>query len=122
MQQEAVSRVHEFQQRAQTYYDTPVIGEPAVQPVIEAESRVIDPPVSAGQLPAPSDDAASKEAVPSQQQQHQQHPQHPTDPIQGLMEKFNLDSETLLILGLMFLLYNEKADNFLLMALAYLLL
>ena len=36
--------------------------------------------------------------------------------------KLGIDTETLLILGLLFLLYNEKADNALLMALAYLLL
>lgn len=50
------------------------------------------------------------------------HPQPPTDPITGILSKLNLDGETLLILGLMFLLYNEKADHVLLIALAYLLL
>ena len=48
--------------------------------------------------------------------------QQPTDPISGLIDKLGIDTETLLILGLLFLLYNEKADNALLMALAYLLL
>ena len=52
----------------------------------------------------------------------QQAPQQPTDPISGLIDKLGIDTETLLILGLLFLLYNEKADNALLMALAYLLL
>ena len=50
------------------------------------------------------------------------HPQPPTDPITGILSKLNVDGETLLILGLMFLLYNEKADHVLLIALAYLLL
>lgn len=49
-------------------------------------------------------------------------PQPPSDPITGILSKLNLDGETLLILGLMFLLYNEKADHVLLIALAYLLL
>ena len=55
-------------------------------------------------------------------QQPAQQTQQPTDPISGLIDKLGIDTETLLILGLLFLLYNEKADNALLMALAYLLL
>ena len=42
--------------------------------------------------------------------------------VPGLLDGLNLDSETLLIIGLLFLLYNEHADNVLLLALAYLLL
>lgn len=110
MQQEAVSRVHEFQLRANqasSYYDVPTIGE-AHEPydpeaVIEAQSRVVEPPVPVQETPV---------------QPHHQ----PTDPISGILEKFNIDSETLLILGLLFVLYNEKADSVLLLALAYLLL
>ena len=108
MQQEAMTRVKEFQSRAQTvpFYDVPEaaleevpeecppeIG--AAPQVIEAESRV---------LPAPM------------------RPAHNQDGIHGLLEKFNIDGDTLLVLGLMLLLYNEKADNVLLLALAYLLL
>lgn len=104
MQQEAVSRVHEFQSRAQdvsSFYDMPTIGEapPPPLPVIEAESHLVPTP-----------------------DQPDSRLQQPTDPIHGLLEKLNIDSETLLIMGLIFLLYNEKADNVLLIALAYLLL
>lgn len=109
MQQEAVNRVHEFQTRASSvsYYDTPTIGEyheelREPEPVIEAESRV---------LPTPEDEA---QPIPQTQPL--------PEPIQGLLDRFNLDSETLLIMGLLFLLYNEHADNVLLLALAYLLL
>ena len=51
-----------------------------------------------------------------------QSPPHAGDPLHGLLDGLNLDSETLLIIGLLFLLYNEHADNVLLLALAYLLL
>lgn len=103
MQQEAVSRVHEFQSRAQdvSFYDMPTIGEYHAPPVIEAESRMLPAPVH---------------------QQPEQAQSAITDPIRGLLEKLDIDGETLLILGLIFLLYNEKADNTLLVALAYLLL
>ena len=57
-----------------------------------------------------------------QQNLPMQNQMHPQDPIKGLLDRFSLDSETLLIMGLMFVLYNEKADNTLLAALAYLLL
>lgn len=189
MQQEAVSRVHDFQSRAQAFYDVP---ESAITqydsagaalytqaPVIEAQSREVEheAPNAAPEQPAqqqggteqpgmsggsvdlsgqysqqsgaaqsdmaftgqqanPPSQAGMNSAammgqgmpMPSQnmpmpsQSMPAQTPPKPTDAIKGLLEHFNLDSETLLILGLMFLLYNEKADNVLLMALGYLLL
>ena len=114
MQKEAENRVRDFQARAKSaasFYDVPPsqmtelpdpVPEKPAQPleeepeVIEAQSRVIDPV--------------------------QQTQSHPNDPIHGILDKLNIDNDTLLILGLMFLLYNEKADNVLLLALAYLLL
>ncbi len=134
MQQEAVNRVHEFQARAQvpSFYgeETPIGELPAAPPVIEAQSRVVEEPEPSE---APS---AEEPQQPQPQQAHPQQPQqpfpqqnlpmqnqmHPQDPIKGLLDRFSLDSETLLIMGLMFVLYNEKADNTLLAALAYLLL
>lgn len=110
MQQEAVNRVHEMQARAQnmTYYDYEperAIGEHYDNPVIEAESRIV--PVEQA---SPPQQAESQTPVPSSNQPH------------GLLGNLNLDSESLLILGLIYLLYNEKADTSLLMALGYLLL
>lgn len=161
MQQEAVSRVHEFQNRAQSFYDIPesaitqydsggaALYSQQGAPVIEAQSREIDQ--TPQETPSPMEEKMEEEAgqpQPSMFTQNQQPemqgmgqpmpdsmnmpapppppvqqaPPKPTDAIRGLLEHFNLDSETLLILGLMFLLYNEKADNVLLMALGYLLL
>lgn len=142
MQQEAVMRVHEFQSRAKSlpFYDVP---ESAITPYEE--------PVQEAAYPENSDEAAADMTADPEppQQVHQAPPQEeparpqsepqyappapmnfspnqtpppPTDPITGILSKLNLDGETLLILGLMFLLYNEKADNVLLIALAYLLL
>lgn len=109
MQQEAVNRVHEFQTRAREaagYYDVPV-------------SDIRD-------LPAPVDSTAiSADNTPIEAQSEilpDHSPQHASDPLHGLLNGLNLDSEALLIIGLLFLLYNEHADNVLLLALAYLLL
>lgn len=142
MQQEAVMRVHEFQSRAKTlpFYDVP---ENAITPYEEPPQEIAYPEAP---YEAPQDQAAEPEPL---QQVHQSPPQEeparpqpepqyappapmnfspnqtpppPADPITGILSKLNLDGETLLILGLMFLLYNEKADNVLLIALAYLLL
>ena len=107
MQQEAVNRVHEFQARAQvpSFYgeETPIGELPAAPPVIEAQSRVVEEPephlvVSGFSGPSISDTRTPR-------------------------PKLNpFPHETLLIMGLMFVLYNEKADNTLLAALAYFLL
>ena len=114
MQQEAIRRVREMQAQAQA---APFVGrsapEPTLHPLppIEAESRVINEeqePSGSSVNPSPS--------IP------QQHSPGSSFPLAGLLDKFNVDSETLLILGLIFLLYNEKADMPLLFALGYLLL
>lgn len=114
MQQEAVNRVQEFQSRAQQtlpYYDVP---ESAITPYS-------DPPPPT--LYSISDlESETLVSEPNDQLVQTAPPPHSSDPISGLFEKFNLDGETLLILGLIYLLYNEKADNTLLMALGYLLL
>ena len=77
-------------------------------------------------LPAPVESAAiSADNTPIEAQSEivsNQSPPHAGDPLHGLLDGLNLDSETLLIIGLLFLLYNEHADNVLLLALAYLLL
>lgn len=132
MQQEAINRVHEFQARSQAatqqFIDVP---PSAMQPVTEEPEPILFDPTpeisfSQGQAmggPAQITEGGVIEAeshvVP---QQPAQQTQQPTDPISGLIDKLGIDTETLLILGLLFLLYNEKADNALLMALAYLLL
>lgn len=112
MQQEAVQRVQEFQAHSQDlhpFYDFSGTGS---TPVIEAPSRVVPEPVpqeAAPIIPAPEPAAAPRLA-------------DPMEPFRGLLDQFGIDSEVLMILGLLFLLYNEKADNSLLVALAYLLL
>ncbi len=113
MQQEAVQRVHEMQERAQQmgYYDyepEPTIGEYHKIPIAEAESKVVDQPPDT--------------ATVSQQQPSNLQANNDSKPKGGLLSNLNLDSESLLIMGLMYLLYNEKADYPLLLALGYLLL
>lgn len=132
MQQEAINRVHEFQARSQAatqqFIDVPPIGHAAGNRGAGADSVRPTPEISFSQGQAMGGPAqvteggvieAESHVVP---QQPAQQTQQPTDPISGLIDKLGIDTETLLILGLLFLLYNEKADNALLMALAYLLL
>lgn len=134
MQQEAINRVHEFQARsqaaAQQFIDVPPA---AMQPVPdEPEPILFDPPptpelsFSEGQAAGGPAQVTENGVIEAQSRVLPQRPaqqsQPSTDPISGLIDKLGIDSETLLILGLLFLLYNEKADNALLMALAYLLL
>lgn len=107
--------------------------EPEPEPILpEPEnSPAEDPQPEASETPGTEPQAAGNapEQPPQQNLRFQRqepmmapHPQPPADPITGILSKLNLDGETLLILGLMFLLYNEKADHVLLIALAYLLL
>lgn len=113
MQQDAVTRVHEMQERAKQmgYYDyqpEPTIGEYHGPPVAEAESTVVDQPPDSSAITQQSTN------LPANTGSTQKHG--------GLLDNFHLDSESLLILGLIYLLYNEKADYPLLLGLGYLLL
>ena len=115
MQQEAINRVHEFQARSQAatqqFIDVP---PSAMQPVTEEPEPILFDPTpeisfSQGQAmggPAQVTEGGVIEAeshvVP---QQPAQQTQQPTDPISGLIDKLGIDTETLLILGLLFLLY-----------------
>lgn len=141
MQQDAVTRVHEFQSRAKSlpFYDVPDSAitpyrEPAAEPVYEPPMEAQAPPepepelvpepvpvTAEPQLPQPGP-AAAMDQMGANHMANVQPPQQSQDPITGILSKLNLDGETLLILGLLFLLYNEKADKTLMMALGYLLL
>ena len=89
MQQEAVNRVHEFQTRAReaaAYYDVPV-----------SDIRDLPAPVESAAISADNTPIeAQSEIVPNQS------PPHASDPLHGLLDGLNLDSETLLIIGLLF--------------------
>lgn len=144
MQQEAVNRVHEFQSRARQalpFYDvpesaiTPYIGDerqpPMPQnflPLSAHQAAAGEPQTAAGDQPSMTPPPAAQSSTHAGesgaliQSQPQGAAAMPQDPISGLLGKLNIDTETLLIVGLMFLLYNEKADSLLLLALGYLIL
>ena len=113
MQQEAMERVREFQQRSRATggIDSPIrLPEPilqgetlALEPVETAPVEETTPPVIEGQAASPKSG------------------NQPPAPLEGLLERLGLDGETALVLGIILLLYNEKADHLLLLALAYLL-
>lgn len=105
MQQEAVDRVREFQQRSREATG-PSWAEPTQpEPLLHPQPLPLEPVEEEAPLPP---DGGSAPA-PIQQ------------PLEGLLERLGMDGETALVVGLLLLLYNEKADNLLLLALAYLL-
>lgn len=92
MQQDAIRRVQEMQRRANAHL-TPSAAPPE------------EPPAQ-----PPADPPKKPEEAP------------PTKTIGGLLEQFGVDPEQALLLVLLLLLAQEKADSKLLLALAYLLL
>lgn len=72
---------------------------------------------------------AVNKSEPAPQHQHQQNEKHQpeprrnnTDPLKSLLGDFKIDSEKALILLMLFVLYKNKADIKLLLALGYLLI
>ena len=105
MQQEAVDRVREFQQRSREATG-PSWAEPTQpEPLLHSQPLPLAPEEVEASLPPEGGSAPA----PIQQ------------PLEGLLERLGMDGETALVVGLLLLLYNEKADNLLLLALAYLL-
>lgn len=145
MQQEAVNRVRDFQTRARSageFFEQPEQFEPSSEAPVEfedSEAESYDARFSSqthetfdgygsessdAEFSAQSQEEFGDPLIEAQSRVVDGYapPAHPSDPIHGLLGRLGVDSETLLILGLMFLLYNEKADNVLLLALAYLLI
>ena len=105
MQQEAVDRVREFQQRSREATGPSWAEAAQPEPLLHPQPLPLEPVEEEASLPP---DGGSAPA-PVQQ------------PLEGLLERLGMDGETALVVGLLLLLYNEKADNLLLLALAYLL-
>lgn len=145
MQQEAVNRVRDFQTRARSagaFFEPPESPTPYAESLGDtggygaenseanffAQSREDFGSYGAenrsAEFSAPAREGDGESLIEAQSRPVDAFapPAHPSDPIHGLLDRLGVDSETLLILGLMFLLYNEKADNVLLLALAYLLI
>ncbi len=113
MQQEAMDRVREFQQRtrAATGLSAPSwLDQGQPEPILQGEPLALTP-VS----------QEEPEELQPQTQEPSTGAQSSAPPLEGLLERLGMDGETVLILGLILLLYNEKADHLLLLALAYLL-
>ncbi|MCL2055670.1 MAG: hypothetical protein FWH02_00440 [Oscillospiraceae bacterium] len=95
---------------------------PAPQPQPEA-APMPEPPVipvmdSAPPLP-PDENTANPQ--PQAEQPGPREPQTGTTLVEDVVGRLGLDSDTLLIIGLILILVNQKADNTLILALAYLL-
>lgn len=123
MQQEAILRVREMQQRARhTLESAGMTMEPPEPPVAEVPPLVQAPPQ---EIPFPADvrRAGSGPAPPLQGGRQ------PPGGIFGLggnglsLPGFNLslDSEQLILLGILYILYRDHSDPWLMMAVAYVL-
>lgn len=108
LQQDAIRRAREMQARAQ-------IAAPAAN---RAAPRPPAPPVPAAQVPAPPHVSGP---AAGQQHKHEQ-PFGPLGPVKDIFDILMSDSERTLILVLIILLTDEKADMGLIFALMYLIL
>lgn len=113
MQQDAVKRVNEMRQQAMRH-----IGS-APEDDVEVEFEQVETP--------PDFDIPENIVEPQLEQepitQSNDNLLHPTvNSLSGIFDKLDLDSEKIILIGLMLLLMNEGADNTLLMALGYILL
>ena len=106
IQQEAVDRVREFQQRSREATGPSWAEAAQPEPLLHSQPLPLEP-VAEEEASLPPDGGSAP--APVQQ------------PLEGLLERLGMDGETALVVGLLLLLYNEKADNLLLLALAYLL-
>jgi hypothetical protein len=121
LQQDAIRRAREMQSRAQV--NTAPVNRPVPKAPVPAQAA------QPQNRSAPKPTAPAKQAsVPVQQtqQQHEQHapsehePPKGLNPINDIFEMLLSDSERTLILALILLLVEEKADTSLIFALMYL--
>lgn len=117
MQQDAVKRVNEMRQQAMKHINTmdnvveETVQETPIAPNIEQVEEI-----TPTEIPE-----VAKEFEPIIPIDN--NILHPTvNSLKGIFDKLDLDSEKIILIGLMLLLMNEGADNTLLMALGYVLL
>ena len=115
MQQDAIRRVREMQARArQTLENAGVPLEPPPVRETEAPSRPAPPPAREPKEPPCAAPPPEREGPPTKR------PPEPSSLLSGF--HFSLDSEQILLMLLIYLLYKDHGDPYLMMALAYLLL
>lgn len=127
MQQEAVERVRQMQRRSQE-----VVHNSPRAPSFFAQNQEQDGHAEHSEASAPSEPekAQTKEVQEAantphspQQNSAQQTQQTQTDGVLSpILDVLHLDQDKLLLLGLLFILWGEKTDRSLMLALAYLLL
>ena len=125
MQREAVERVRLMQQKAKERLD--------------ATNRMAAPPPAPAPPPSPPPQKRPEERTEPPRGERPLHTPHPppprpssppvhpppppgANPFTGILERLNLDGETILLLLLLILLLNDGADRNLLLALGYLII
>lgn len=131
MQQEAIRRVREMQERARRTLESAgmPIAPPSPDPAEAPPPEPVAPPVA----DAPADDppgppfSEPRREHPNAHASAHPHSGTPGLPIPGLSEllpalNISLDTEQILLLVLIFLLYQDGSDRYLTLALAYIML
>lgn len=118
MQQEAIRRVRDMQARARrTLEDAGVPLEPPSPPQHEPQEPPSAPePDAAGPFEEDARQAASEDAPPPE------HAAPSAGRAKGFPFNLSLDTEQIMLLLIIYLLYKDHGDQYLMMALAYLLL
>lgn len=117
MQQEAIRRVRDMQARARrTLEDAGVPLEPPSPPQHEPENRSSAPEADAEPLEDDTPQAAPEDAPPPE------HAAPSAGHAKGSPFHLSLDTEQIMLLLIIYLLYKDHGDQYLMMALAYLLL
>ena len=121
MQRDAEERVREMQSRARQAVDDAEVGNHSAQSRNRnwnTGSGMRRPP-RRGQRPEP---APEREEAPKKPPPPPEEAQKRTTIIEDVMGALSLDEDYLLIIGLLLILINQRADTTLILALAYLLI
>lgn len=113
MQQDAVKRVNEMREQAMRHINSNVTEDMSIikeQPIVNDIANVEKNEKIVSDFQEPVIPVADNIMQPT------------TNSLAGIFDKLDLDSEKIILIGLMLLLMNEGADNTLLMALGYILL
>lgn len=112
MQEEAMQRLREMQSRSRTAVNRPRESPPPQQGQRQSSQHGSQQ----------SNWQNRQEPRPNLQQNFQQSSQQTKDPLKALLSDMKIDSEKAMILLILFILYKNKSDPKLLLALGYLLI
>lgn len=117
MQQDAVKRVNEMRQQAMRHINVSEEDTNVIEPI-----NTIELPQNQQNLSQVEENIIKEELTQPIEPINDNIMQPTINSLTGIFDKLDLDSEKIILIGLMLLLMNEGSDNTLLMALGYILL